>query len=236
MLKLSNIEFSFTDGNRAKDFKIRIDELAFQQHLIYCVIGRNGSGKTTLLNIIGGHIFPDAGRVFLDDQEITTLPAGRRPTATVFQSLGLFPHLSVRGNIEIAIDPNGFGRRKEDTFNRATKIIEDFELHDLEKSRPSSLSIGQQQRVAIGRAVASSPQVLLLDEPTSALDFEYIANLRKLLFRIKESCEVPIIIIVSHDINFVNSIADYVMYIENGGVKWQGNKDEFKVSNLIKLN
>lgn len=228
MLELKNIKFNYR-GARGS-FNISIDKTKFDASIITCVLGENGSGKTTLLNIIGGHLQAANGNVILFGKDITNLKAESRPTSTVFQQIGLFPHLTVKENIEIAIEPNTLFSKSYETKNKAEKILVDFKLKEFEKRKPSQLSIGQQQRVAIARALSSNPKVLLLDEPTASLDFANINYLRILLEEIKHKESVPVIIIVSHDIHFVMNVADNIKFIDNGKFVFEGTAKEFQLS------
>lgn len=228
MLRLENIEFKYRNGKGS--FNVNIDSLKFDSSLITCVLGKNGSGKTTVLNLIGGHLKAEKGKVFLSGEDITELKAELRPTSTVFQQIGLFPHLTVKENIELAIEPNTMFKKSIPTKSKAEKILADFSLKEFEKRKPAELSIGQQQRVAIARALSSDPKILLLDEPTSALDFANISVLKRMLKEIKEKQTVPVIIIVSHDLPFVLDIADHVKFIENGKFVFEGITDDFKKS------
>lgn len=228
MLELKNIRFNYQSERNS--FSIRIDETKFDASIITCVLGKNGSGKTTILNIIGGHIQIDQGSIFLLGNDITNLKAESRPTSTVFQQIGLFPHLTVKENIELAVEPNRLFKKSQATQRKAEKLLSDFNLVEFEKRKPSQLSIGQQQRVAIARAISSDPKVLLLDEPTSALDFVNISYLKNLLTELKQKNTVPIIIIVSHDLHFVLNVADNIKFIENGKFVFDGSSKEFQSS------
>jgi ABC-type Fe3+/spermidine/putrescine transport system ATPase subunit len=228
MLLLKDIEFNYRNGGGA--FNVCIDELKFDSSLITCVLGKNGSGKTTVLNLIGGHLQSEKGKIVLSGEDISSLKAEFRPTSTVFQQIGLFPHLTVKENIELAIEPNTLFKKSAVTKNKAKKILVDFSLTEFEKRKPSELSVGQQQRVAIARALSSDPKVLLLDEPTSALDFANISILKSMLKEIKERQPVPVIIIVSHDLHFVLETADSIKFIEDGRFVFQGSTEEFKKS------
>lgn len=227
MLVLKDILFNY---NTDKKFKIHIDELKFDSGIINVLLGKNGSGKTTLLNIIGGHIMPSKGQLFLEDIDISHQPANKRQTSTVFQTISLFPHLSVEENILLALDPNSFKKTNDNLKEKSQKIITDFNLEEYRLRKPNQLSIGQQQRVAIARATATNPKVLLLDEPTSALDFENINYLKKLIRKLIIDEVIPVCIIVSHDLPFVLSIADHIKFIDNGEIVFEGTGEDFKIS------
>ena len=228
MLLLYKIVFNY--GKEMGSFSVTIDELQFASSLITCILGKNGSGKSTVLNLIGGHLNADQGKIVLSGVDITELKAEVRPTSTVFQQIGLFPHLNVKENIELAIEPNTLFKISDETKRKAENILVDFSLKEFEKRKPSQLSVGQQQRVAIARALGSDPKVLLLDEPTSALDFVNISMLKTMLREIKDKKTVPIIIIVSHDLHFVLDIADNIKFIENGKFVFDGNTENFQKS------
>ncbi len=228
MLTLNKIEFSFPD-NRA-DFHISLPELAFKQSEITCILGRNGSGKTTILNMIGGHLFPDKGGINLYKTDITHLKAALRPTSTVFQHSGLFPHLTVQQNIEIAIEPNRLFYHSAKAKQNAIQILKSFDLSDIRERKPHELSIGQQQKAAIARALSQNPMVLLLDEPTSALDYINVVGLKQTLSNIKNEGIVPFVIIVSHDLNFVMGIADEIKLIDAGKLIFEGSTNDFRAS------
>jgi ABC-type Fe3+/spermidine/putrescine transport system ATPase subunit len=226
MLTLENIKYRYP--NSTQEFELDLRALSFSPSLITCILGRNGCGKTTILNLIGGHISPRQGKILLDETDLTTLSANKRPTATVFQQIGLFPHLSIQENIEMAIEPNSIFRRSQATKSHAENILEQFNLTKYRKAKPAQLSVGQQQRVAIARAISTKPKILLLDEPTSALDFFYISKLKGLLAELKESNSVPTMIVVSHDLQFVVDIADEIKFIEAGSCVFEGSSTNFK--------
>ncbi len=225
MLLLKDIIYKYRNGTSA--FEINVPEMQLKAGVINAILGKNGSGKTTILNLIGGHIICEQGCIYLFDKDITNEVAKNRHTATVFQTISLFPHLSVKENIELAIEPNALFKVKKSTSDYAQKIMLDFNLTEYAERQPSQLSIGQQQRVAIARATATKPSVLLLDEPTSALDFVNIKYLKTLLQELIKKQTVPICIIVSHDLHFVLSIADEIKYIDNGKLVFEGDKESF---------
>ena len=133
-------------------------DLEIEQGEFFSLLGPSGSGKTTLLRIIAGFERPDEGRVHLRGVDVTARPPYARQVNTVFQEYALFPHMTVRQNVEYA--------RK----HAADEYLERFRIGHLQSARPAELSGGERQRVALARALARDPDVLLLDEPLSALD------------------------------------------------------------------
>jgi ABC-type sulfate/molybdate transport systems ATPase subunit len=225
MLTLKDISYRYN----LKDslFNLEITETCFKSSLITCVLGLNGSGKTTLLNVIGGHIKPESGSIVLNDIDITESSASNRPISSVFQEIGLFPHLSVLENIIMAIEPNRIFTKSEQAVNTATGILKTLDLLEYKDYKPHQISIGQQQRVAIARSLGAKPCILLLDEPTSALDYKFLRELEITLKNLRDNYIVNSIIVVSHDLDFVLDIADDIKFIDHGRLVFEGAKDAF---------
>lgn len=132
----------------------------------FCLLGPSGCGKSTLLRMIAGFEAPTAGRICLGEQDLTGLPAHRRPVNMMFQSYALFPHMSVAANVGYGL--KGLGAAA--TTTRVANLLRLVRLDGFGSRRPDTLSGGQRQRVALARALAREPKVLLLDEPLGALD------------------------------------------------------------------
>ena len=226
---IKNLLFKYGDVN--SKFSLEIENLIFEKNSISCVLGQNGSGKTTLLNLIGGHLNTSFGKMYLNGKDIISFPANRRPTSTLFQKIGLFPHLTVKENIEIALEPNTYFKNSKETLEMASEILLEFDLLELQNSYPDQISVGQQQRVGLARSLSTKPEILLLDEPTSALDFYNIRRLTNILKKIHHQSRVPYIILISHDLPFVLNIADSIKYIEKGKIVFNGSVEDFKISN-----
>ena len=142
----------------------------------FTIVGPSGSGKSTFLRILAGLETPDSGRVHLRDADITEVPANRRPTCMVFQSLALFSHRTVGENIEFSQKMKGVPRRERRAH--AERMMRIVRLPESYYSRPvNHCSGGEQQRVALARALASDPEILFFDEPLSSIDY----RLRKIL-------------------------------------------------------
>ncbi|GMO56338.1 MAG: hypothetical protein Ta2G_16180 [Termitinemataceae bacterium] len=190
------------------DFTIEAGNLAV-------LLGPSGCGKTTTLNMIAGFIAPSSGKIFIGETDVTELPAHKRPTATVFQSYALFPHLNVGDNIAY-----GLLRKKTPKKEIVKKVDEFLELVGLSalKSRfPNQLSGGQQQRVALARSLIIEPSVLLLDEPLSNLDEELRSYMPQEIQRIIKSCGITALY-VTHDRLESSAIADQVLEMKDGRV------------------
>src|SRR5215475_250974 len=134
----------------------------------FSLLGPSGCGKTTTLRMIAGFERPDEGRLLLQGDDVTDVPANKRPLNMVFQQYALFPHMSVRDNVAFGLKVKKVPRKEHD--GRIKEILRVVELEGLERRRPRQLSGGQQQRVALARALVNSPAALLLDEPLGALD------------------------------------------------------------------
>ncbi|MGH3801224.1 MAG: ATP-binding cassette domain-containing protein, partial [Pseudonocardiaceae bacterium] len=152
---------------------------------VVAVLGRNGSGKSTLLAAVAGLLRPDTGRIVLDGRVLTDTAAGvqlaphRRRVGLLAQEPLLFPHLSVLDNV--AFGPRAAGSRKQPAREAAMRRLTEVDATQFAQRRPRRLSGGQAQRIALARALASDPDLLLLDEPLSAVDVEFAPALRSLL-------------------------------------------------------
>ena len=189
----------------------------------FIVLGPTGAGKTILLETIAGIYTPDAGRIFLNDRDITDVPAKDRNIGMVYQDYMLFPHLTVEENI-------GFGlkSRRADPALIRRKVQESAELLNISHllhRYPGTLSGGEQQRAAIARALVMEPDALLLDEPLSALDVKTRENLRAELARIHKATGTTIIHI-THNFEEVFDLADRVAIMRGGDVVQVGTPEE----------
>lgn len=190
---------------------------------ITAIFGRSGAGKTSLVNILGGLSTPDSGQLTLQkraqDDVLFNSDAGinlapeKRNIGYVFQEARLFPHYSVRGNLN-------YGNKDKDDghFN---KIVQLLGLEALLSRYPRSLSGGEKQRVAIGRALLTRPQILLMDEPLAALDLPRKRELIPYLLELSQSLSIPIIY-VSHSLDEILQLADHILVLEQGKVLVNG--------------
>ena len=182
-------------------------------------LGPSGCGKTTLLRLIAGLETASAGRILLDGEDLTDQPVHRRNIGMVFQSLALFPHLSVGENITYSQRIRGVGRSAR--RRRADELLELVRLPGVADRNIAQLSGGQRQRVAIARALALEPRLFLLDEPLSALD----ANLREEMqveLRILQERLGITTIIVTHDQREAMTMSDEVVVMSTARVQQQG--------------
>lgn len=178
-----------------------------------CLLGPSGCGKTTLLRLIAGLEELSAGRLVIGDTDYSAVPAHKREFGMVFQSLALFPHLSVADNIAYPLKIRGANRQT--CRQRATELLELVKLPGVEDRPIHQLSGGQRQRVAIARGLAVDPKVFLLDEPLSALDAKLREHMQVELRLLQKKLGVTTIV-VTHDQREALSMADLVIIMENG--------------------
>jgi putative spermidine/putrescine transport system ATP-binding protein len=179
------------------------------------LLGPSGCGKTTILRLVGGFCTGDAGRIMLDGKDISALPPEKRPTAMVFQSYNLWPHMTIFENI-------AFGLRlrklpKGTIKDEVVRMLNLVNMAGSEKKYPFQLSGGQQQRIAIGRALALRPSLLLLDEPFSALDAKIRSQMREELKRIQNTAGLTILF-VTHDQEEAMAISERIAVINQGRI------------------
>lgn len=194
-----------------------VDGVSFgvEKGKLVTLLGPSGCGKTTTLRLIGGFEIPTSGDILIDGTVVNDLPPNRRPTAMVFQSYALFPHLNVFENVAYGLKAR---RMSRDTIRKkAMQILEIVGLTGLEKRYPNQLSGGQQQRVALARALVVEPKVLLLDEPLSNLDAKLREQMRVELRKIQMSLGITSIY-VTHDQLEAMTLSDYVIVMKNGKI------------------
>jgi len=180
------------------------------------LLGPSGSGKSTLLRVIAGLETPDAGAVFISGKEATALAPQKRDVGFVFQHYAPFTHMTVWDNIAFGLTIRR--RPKDEVRERVAELIELVQLTGLGTRYPSQLSGGQRQRMALARALAAEPEVLLLDEPFGALDARVRAELREWLLRLHDEMHVTTIF-VTHDQEEALEVADNVVVMNAGRVE-----------------
>jgi polar amino acid transport system ATP-binding protein len=220
---MSERKLTVEDLRKAFDGKLVLTDvdLEVSTHEVVCLIGASGSGKSTLLKCINLLVPLDAGRITLDDLVITDPGVNpnevRSRMAIVFQSFNLFPHLSVMDNITLA--PRKVrDLDRADAEDHALELLERFGLCDKRDEYPERLSGGEQQRVAVIRALAMRPELLLLDEVTSALDPVLVGEVLSLIRELKE--QGLTMVIATHEMGFARDTADRVAFLHEGMV-WE---------------
>ena len=201
---------------------------------VTALFGQSGSGKTSLVRVIAGLARPQSGRVVFDDDVLldTSLgrfvPPHRRRFGYVFQEARLFPHLSVRRNLTFGrwFAPRGADHRDLD------RVVDLLGIAPLLGRPPANLSGGERQRVSIGRALLSSPRLLLMDEPLAALDDDRKAEILPYLARLRDEAGIPIVY-VSHSVTEVGQLADRVVMMRDGQVAAIGTPSEILKGRLL---
>lgn len=185
----------------------------------FALLGPSGCGKTTLLNLIGGFLKPSSGKIFIAGENVTLLPPEHRRTNMVFQSYGLFPHMTVWQNIAYGLQ---VARRPYDEVTRkVANLIGLVHLDGMENRLPAMLSGGQQQRVALARALVMEPAVLLLDEPLAALDLKLRKSMQEEL-RILHNSIGGTFVFVTHDQSEAMALASRMAVMRDGRIEQEG--------------
>ena len=184
-----------------------------------CLLGPSGCGKTTLLRLVAGLEAPTAGRILVDGVDQSGIPAHERGFGMVFQSLALFPHLTVAENVAYPLRIRGTERAACDA--RADELLHLVKLPDIRDRRIHQLSGGQQQRVAIARALAIDPALFLLDEPLSSLDAKLREHMQIELRLLQQKLGITTIV-VTHDQREAMTMADLVVVMDRGHVLQAG--------------
>lgn len=206
-----------------KEFKINNVSLEINEGEYFIFLGPSGSGKTMLLELIAGMWYPDSGKIFMDNIDVTMLPPEKRGVGFVYQNYMLFPHKTVFENIAFGLNIRKID--KKEIKLQVEEIMNLFGINKLANRLPRTLSGGEQQRTALARALIIHPKVLLMDEPLSALDRITREELIQEFKRIHKKFNVTIIH-VTHNFDEALQLADRVAIIKEGTVSQFGDTDD----------
>ena len=210
-VQVDSLDKSFGPTRVLKECSLGID-----RGEVVTLLGPSGCGKTTLLRCIAGFYIPDEGGVVIGGRDMTLVPPHRRDVGMIFQSYALFPHLSVRRNVEYGLSVRKVARAERES--RATRALDLVSLGGLADRYPSQLSGGQQQRVAIARVLVLEPTVLLLDEPFNALDAKLRYSMQVELRKLVKNLGITTIF-VTHDQSEALTLSDRVAVMRDGEIE-----------------
>jgi sulfate transport system ATP-binding protein len=214
MISVDAVNKRFGDYQALQDVTLEVPEGS-----LTALLGPSGSGKSTLLRVIAGLEAPDTGRVVIDGEDATPVPAQRRGIGFVFQHYAAFKHMTVRENVAFGLRIRK--RPKAQIDAKVDELLGIVGLKGHHSRYPSQLSGGQRQRMALARALAIEPRVLLLDEPFGALDAKVRADLREWLRRLHDEVHVTTVL-VTHDQEEAMEVADRIAVINEGRLEQIG--------------
>jgi len=238
LLRINNLTKSFGGLTALSnfDFEVNVDELIG-------LIGPNGAGKTTVFNLITGVYHPDEGEIIFKEENISEMPPYnicKKGIARTFQNIRLFNNLSVLDNVKIALHKDvpysltqtffrmpAFYRGEENIEQKASKFLEIFKLDNKRSELASNLPYGEQRRLEIARALATSPTLLILDEPAAGMNPNETNELMELIRRLRTDFAISILLI-EHDMSLVMGVCERIYVLGYGQVIAQGNPDEIK--------
>lgn len=222
MIKLEHVDKYFGDLHVLKDVNLEVKE---GEKLV--IIGPSGSGKSTTVRCMNFLETPTSGHVYIDGEELTAKNKTRlirRTTSMVFQQFNLYPHMTVLRNLTLAPTKLHHKSRKE-AEALAYHYLDVVGLRDKAHVYPTTLSSGQQQRIAIARALCAQTKIILFDEPTSALDPETIQEVLDVMIRLAK--ENITMVIVTHEMGFARQVADRMIFMADGMILEEGTPDQF---------
>jgi len=225
-IDLDRVDKSFGDNHVLKEVSLRVPE-----GTVTAMIGPSGAGKSSLLRCINLLERPDSGTITVEghtidastritDQQLREL---RREVGMVFQHFNLFPHLTVLENVSLA-QRRVLGRSKDEANERSMKLLQRVGLGDKAGQYPGSCSGGQQQRIAIARALSLDPRIMLFDEPTSALDPELGLEVLAVMRELAE--EGMTMVVVTHEMQFARDVSDDLVVMADGRILEEGDPEE----------
>ncbi|NOT42342.1 MAG: sulfate ABC transporter ATP-binding protein [Alphaproteobacteria bacterium] len=221
-LRIERVTKRFGTVSAVREVSLTVEKGEFM-----ALLGPSGSGKTTLLRVVGGLELPEEGKLDLDGQDLTHVPARERRAGFVFQHYALFRHMTVAQNIAFGLDVRPSSKRppRREIAARVDTLLKRMQLDGLGKRYPSQLSGGQRQRVALARALAIEPRILLLDEPFGALDAKVRKDLRQWLRALHDDLKLTTIM-VTHDQDEALALADRVAVMNEGRIEQVGAPTE----------
>ncbi len=217
-IEVRNVYKSFGTFEALHDVSITVPDGS-----LTALLGPSGGGKSTLLRVIAGLEIPDAGQVLLGGEDVSTVAAKDRGVGFVFQHYAPFKHMSVRDNVAFGLRVRK--RPKPEVTRRVDEMLALVHLDGFADRYPSQLSGGQRQRMALARALAVEPRVLLLDEPFGALDAKVRQELREWLRRLHDEVHVTTIF-VTHDQEEAMDVAEQIAVINDGKIEQAGTPEE----------
>ena len=222
---MKKAEVKFENITKKFNETVAVDNVSctFEAGTLTTLLGPSGCGKTTSLRIIAGLERASSGRILVENEDVTLLPATDRDVSMVFQSYALFPHMSVLENVSYGLKM--INVPKEEFTEKSLETLKLVNLEGYENRMPSELSGGQQQRVAVARAIVLKPKVLLFDEPLSNLDAKLRRQVREDIREIQQKLGVTTIY-VTHDQEEALAISDKVIVMNNAIIAQQGSPKE----------
>lgn len=234
MIEVRHLYKSFEDKDVLKDINA-----IFEEGITNLIIGQSGSGKTVLMKNIVGLFTPTSGEILYDNRDFVKMSKRekvmlRREMGMIFQSAALFDSMTVLENVMFPLDMFS-DMNQSDRIKRAKFCLERVNLQGAEGKMPGEISGGMQKRVAIARAIALNPKYLFCDEPNSGLDPKTSLVIDELVHSITHEYKMTTII-NTHDMNSVMGIGENIIFICDGDLEWQGNKDQIMTSTNERLN
>jgi len=233
VIAFRNVSISFDGRAILEDVSFQVD-----RGQTLCILGRSGVGKSVSLRMLMGFLKPDTGSICVNGQEITELDEDgmqqiRKRVTMVFQNGALFDSLSVRENVAFPLRERG-GLDEEQVLQIVDRLLKLVGADDVEELLPASLSTGRRRAVAIARALAAQPDVVLYDEPTTMVDPIIARRLGGIIQRLKHQLGFTSIV-VTHDMRFAERLADLVLFLHMGGARFFGPLKEFLASKDVDI-
>jgi spermidine/putrescine ABC transporter ATP-binding subunit len=217
-IRFESVSKTFGDTTALDGFDLDVAEGEF-----LALLGPSGCGKTTALRLLAGFLLPTAGRILVDERDVSALPPHKRNAGMVFQDYALFPHMTVGDNIAFGLHERG--QAGIAVQKRVAELLDLVRLAGMERRYPGQLSGGQQQRVALARALAFGPSVLLMDEPFGALDLKLREAMQAELVQIQRRLGITTIF-VTHDQSEAMAMADRIAVMRGGRIAQLGTPED----------